>query len=543
MYTNPRSVLLGPSPRPSQTPVDAPSFLDTDILQTVVTSDRTIKPEIQAKIHKGFFRVDDKWTCYRRNYFSVSCSFFLRPWLPNVPLYLQLPNRNTEQIISFSMSISAIVNAQDGEIRELVQHTLKRDKQSKKRPGKITLQPLQTMTLGLSHGTTNHTGVGTQPHSVGTQADYGHPYASSLQPSHPPTTHKFERIQFQKATANNGKRRAQQQYYNLVVELYAEISHPVGSGTDGQWIKVARKISHPMVVRGRSPGHYKDVKRDSSASTGPDSGTGSSGDGNRGTVLPPGIIGQASLSRSHIVSYDSARRGSSHYSRNGQHQLASADHSPLSASWSPHRHDSSSIFEFTMSNDSMDPAEVADEAPHSVHIMILPLAWQLQCSSRRSPLSNVDFSAHEEGSRIPRVPLMIALTLSSLFSQMIKMSLPSTWSGHLVLQELLVAKWRRDMTLEILVESAITPTADLMSCRPLRTCAHDFFWLFSVHFLTDERKSNRSICTICISLSNSKFSRSRFLLSKTAYTSSGLIILAFLTPRFDKHISWLGVSS
>ena len=31
-----------------------------------------------------------------------------------------------------------------------------------------------------------------------------------------------------------------------------------------------------------------------------------------------------------------------------------------------------------MSNDSMDPAEVADEAPHSVHIMILPLAWQLQ---------------------------------------------------------------------------------------------------------------------------------------------------------------------
>lgn len=406
MYTNPGSVLLEPSPRPSQTPVDAPPFLDTDVLQTVVTSNQTIKPEIQAKIHKGFFRVDDKWTCYRRNYFSVSCSFFLRPWLPNVPLYLQLPNHNTEQIRSFSMSISAIVNAQDGEIRELVQHTPKRDKQSEKRPGKITLQPLQPMTLGLTHGTTgmpNHTGFGTQPHSVGMQADYGHPYASSLQPSHPPTTHTFERIQFQKATANNGKRRAQQQYYNLVVELYAEIPHPVGGGTDAQWIKVARKISHPMVVRGRSPGHYKDVKRDSSASTGPDSGTGSSGDGNRGTVLPPGIIGQASLSHLPIVSYDSGRRGGSHYSRNGQRQLASADHSPLSAS-PLISSSSSSTFEFTMFNDSMDPAEVADEAPHlsSYHDSAFGMAApdrrkSSNHSSRRSPLSNVDFSAHEEG--------------------------------------------------------------------------------------------------------------------------------------------------
>lgn len=405
MYANPGSVLLEPSPRPSQTSVDAPPFLETDVLQTVVTSSQTIKPEIQAKIHKGFFQVDEKWTCYRRNYFSVSCSFSLRPWVPNAPLYLQLPNHTTEQIRSFSMSISAIVNAQDGEIRELVQHTPKRDKQSEKRPGKITLQPLQPLTLGLTHGTTgipNHTGFGTQPHSAGMQADYAHPYASSLQPSHPPTTHTFERIQFQKATANNGKRRAQQQYYNLVVELYAEIPRSVGS-SDAQWIKVARRISHPMVVRGRSPGHYKDGRRDSSASMGPDSGTGSSGDGSRGTVLPPGIIGQASLSHLPIVSYDSSRRGGSHYSRNGQRQLASADHSPLSTS-PLISSSSSSTFEFTMFNDSMDPAEAVDDASHlsSYHDSAFGMAAPDRRkspihSNRRSPLSNVDFSTHEEG--------------------------------------------------------------------------------------------------------------------------------------------------
>jgi hypothetical protein len=122
---------------------------------------------------------------------------------------------------------------------------------------------------------------------------------------------------------------------------------------------------------------------------------------------------------------------------------------------------------------------------------------------------------------------------------MIKMILPNTWSGHLALQVLLVAKRRRDMTLDILVESAITPTAGLISCRPLKACAHDFFWLFSVRFF-NRRKKIKSfyLCTICISLSNSQFSR--FLLPKTAYTSSGLIvlaILAFLIPHFETSIS------
>ncbi|QKX58893.1 uncharacterized protein TRUGW13939_06021 [Talaromyces rugulosus] len=83
------------------------------------------------------------------------------------------------------------------------------------------------------------------------------------QPPQPPTHHKFNYIRFQTATGFNGKRRAQQQY-NLVVELYAEII-PVGS-RESQWIKIAQRLSHPLVVRGQSPGHYKDGRPDLSAS-------------------------------------------------------------------------------------------------------------------------------------------------------------------------------------------------------------------------------------------------------------------------------------
>jgi meiosis-specific transcription factor NDT80 len=404
VYANPSNMLLEPSQRPPQPTIDAPPFADTDVLHTIVTSNQTIKPEIHSKIHKGFFQVDDKWTCYRRNYFSVSCSFSLRPWTPNAPLFLQLPNHATEQIRSFSMSISAVVNAQDGEVRELVQHTPKRDKQSEKRPGKITLQPQQPSSLILNHsavGTSNHAPFGAQSHSASIQVDYGHPYTNPLQPSHPPTQHTFERIQFQKATANNGKRRAQQQYYNLVVELYAEIGHPIGmSVDDSQWVKIAKRMSHPMVVRGRSPGHYKDGRRDSSASMGPDSGTGSSGDGSRGTVLPPGIIGQTPLSHLPLMSYE--RRGGPPYTRNGQRQLTSADQSPLSGS-PLISSSSSSTFEFTVFNDSMDPVDSVDEASHvkpyheaTFGMGAVGRRKSSSHSNPRSQLSNIDFNSQSD---------------------------------------------------------------------------------------------------------------------------------------------------
>jgi meiosis-specific transcription factor NDT80 len=363
MYNHPSNMLLDPSSRSPQPTTEAPPFFETTVIHSIVTTNnQTIKPEIQAKIHKGFFQVDEKWTCYRRNYFAVSCSFSLRPWIPNVPLYLQLPNHTTENIRSFSMSISAVVNGQDNEIRELVQHTPKRDKQSERKPGKATLQPNQPPSLVLNHGpvvTPSHLAFGAPP-TTSIRMDYNHSYPTAPQPSQPPTQHTFERIQFQKATANNGKRRAQQQYYNLVVELYAEISTPIGNGVDAHWVKIARKLSHPMVVRGRSPGHYKDGRRDSSTSMGPDGGAGSSGDGNGGASLQPGM-GHASRSHLPLMPYDPTQRGNSQYGRGDYRHMVSTEHSGSSDSPLVSSSSSSSGFEYTIMNDSLNPMETVED--------------------------------------------------------------------------------------------------------------------------------------------------------------------------------------
>lgn len=334
---------------------DAPPFKDTDTLFPVISGNQNVQPEIGAKIHKGFFQVDEKWTCYRRNYFSISCSFSFHP-SAHGPFFLKNDIRN-ERIHQFSMSISAIVNEQHGEVRELVQHTPKRDKQSERPPQRVVLQPSQTTSMVPSLGSTSSAGqhgfpLMSQSAGMGMGMEYNSSYGGAPQQHQPPTQHTFERIQFQKATANNGKRRAQQQYYNLVVDLYAEITSPLGNN---EWVKIARKLSHPMVVRGRSPGHYKDGRRDSSTSMGPDGGSGGAGDGSGEAVLPPGL-GQASRSHIALLPYESTQRGGHSYGRADYHQMATADHSPLSAS--PHiSSSSSSTFDIGMMSDSLDPMD------------------------------------------------------------------------------------------------------------------------------------------------------------------------------------------
>ncbi|PYH63674.1 p53-like transcription factor, partial [Aspergillus vadensis CBS 113365] len=246
----------------------SPPFYDTMLLLPVVCGTSIIKPEILAEIHKGFFQVDNKWACYRRNYFSISCSFTMQPW-PSAPLYVKLSNQWTERITRFAMSISAIVNQQVAEIRDLVQHSPKRDKQSGRKPGRVILQPCQPEHLVVGHEASSSSILHGLPKGYqSTERPLGYEeYPGVVQPSPPPYRHTFERVQFQKATANNGKRRAQQQYYNLVVELYAEVASSA-RGTESQWIRVARRLSHPMVVRGRSPNHFKNNRRDSPASMG-----------------------------------------------------------------------------------------------------------------------------------------------------------------------------------------------------------------------------------------------------------------------------------
>jgi len=78
-------------------------------------------------------------------------------------------------------------------------------------------------------------------------------------PSH--NMHTFERVQFESATANNGQRRAAQQFFHLVITLHADIAPLNSNGPNGthepRWMPVRHLFSHGVVVRGRSPTHYK----------------------------------------------------------------------------------------------------------------------------------------------------------------------------------------------------------------------------------------------------------------------------------------------
>jgi meiosis-specific transcription factor NDT80 len=231
-----------------------------------------IKMDIYGTIDKGFFLSDNEWTCYRRNYFSCICSFSLSPHYPSMAMQF-LPNGSSTSyhVYGFAMSLSAVVSESDAHAIELVQHTPKRDKGPVARPERVRLNPKPPQQ------TTHPMGIYTNPHDMtgGSRAMYDSGYGQGGQGSFQ-TEHTFERIQFKQATANNGKRRAAQQYYHLVVELYAD----VGSQSSQQFIKVAHRKSEKMIVRGRSPGHYQTDRRGSTGS-GPGGSGGMSGYGSQ----------------------------------------------------------------------------------------------------------------------------------------------------------------------------------------------------------------------------------------------------------------------
>jgi meiosis-specific transcription factor NDT80 len=241
------------------------------IYQLQTAEGQIIRPEIFGKIDKGFFMADNDWTCYRRNYFSLNCSYTLHPAIPNGTIHLVQGGGSSPQVYDFAISIAAVVDGRDGKAIELVQHTPKRDKGPQDKPARITLAPRPPPSIGLYSG---DSGLGGASRNL---YDQGYGPNSSQQAMEA----SFERIQFKNATANNGKRRAAQQYYHLLVELFAD----VGQQHQERWVKIATRMSAPMVVRGRSPGHYQNERRGSNASTGPG---GSGGAGGGGAFSPSG---------------------------------------------------------------------------------------------------------------------------------------------------------------------------------------------------------------------------------------------------------------
>ena len=270
---------------------NVPPFEPTEsFYQLSDESGRPVQSEIHAKIDKGFFRADESWTCYRRNYFSVACSYALGPTKtdPEQERICLIRQGSRERVLGFYMCIAAKVDGEDGKPIDLVQHTPKRDKGPMTQPEKRELKPNPSGNLGMYPTTA---GFGT---SQGLGSDYDTSYLGSPQDNQNMTT--FERIQFKKATANNGKRRAAQQYFHIVVELYAKIYK--GKGSETEFIKAAHRVSAQMVVRGRSPGHYSDERRNSSTHMGPGSGAG----GDFGApARDPSSTGTALGSHNHLT--------------------------------------------------------------------------------------------------------------------------------------------------------------------------------------------------------------------------------------------------
>lgn len=179
-----------------------------------------IKPRILIEVDKGFFKADEGiWTCYRRNYFDVRCQFELKP-NPRGILCLVVEQRLLP-VGRFYVTLTAKTTSTDdvpSKPIQLVRYSPKRDRGPTAEVGLCELAPVKN--------------------------------EISLAPRSELT---FDRMQFKNATANNGKRRAAQQFYTLVLELWCTV---IG---DDRY-KIAERVSTPMVVRGRSPGHYASIE-------------------------------------------------------------------------------------------------------------------------------------------------------------------------------------------------------------------------------------------------------------------------------------------
>ena len=248
-----------------------PPLLATVVHHQLTAADgRPIQPDVLARIDKGFFLYDSNWTCYRRNYFSIACGYRLKPSQTSLPIYVKRNDilGGTARITAFAMSISAIVDDSAGKPVELIQHTPKRDKGPQHTPDRIRLAPYPDDSLGMFSGAL---AAGRIHHEYDPAPTAGAAAVVSSAGGESPTMTQFERIQFKSATANNGKRRAAQQYYRLVVDLFADVG--TSFGTEGRWIKVAERSSAPVVVRGRSPGHYQDDRRGNASNMSPHGST------------------------------------------------------------------------------------------------------------------------------------------------------------------------------------------------------------------------------------------------------------------------------
>lgn len=286
----------------------------------LICNGQIIKPSIHARMEKGFQMINGFWTCYRRNYFETTCAYDLAPVSPGGRIFLR-----GKQVQAFGMGIAAAVEDSEASYDvqrtvDILQFTPKRDNTHRRELKIVKLWPgLPLNTFPPSHRLQYYPGTA-RPSAYVPQLPFqdeptreDSPNPASPQRFSNDTLplidngndglykqHTFDRLQFKTATANNGKRRASQQYYRIRIQLFADVRSE--GANEPHWIKVCEKISQPLVVRGRSPNHYKEEDKG-----------GQDADEREGGE--PGASGSTTPSFGHSFGYGSHHYGSPEDSR------------------------------------------------------------------------------------------------------------------------------------------------------------------------------------------------------------------------------------
>lgn len=289
-------------------------FPTLQVFKEITSEGQRVSIDVSVTVTRNVFQ-DERgtWTCYRRNYISVQCSYTLTPCMAGKRLILRDRGGSKEserQVQALAVALSAVVDTPDGKSVELIRHTPKRDKGPQYR---VSLEKLYPANLETGRPPSGGSLLPLLPR----QRDESPQTLAGTSFAGIPSSHTFERIQFKSATANNGRRRAAQQYYHLHIELLADVRMP--GETQANWQKVACRISDRLVVRGRSPRHYADGGRDVPAEQGGPSGASGSSQGGFSSGAG-GAAGDARPSGPFVAAANP--QGYAPYQYTAQHQAA-----------------------------------------------------------------------------------------------------------------------------------------------------------------------------------------------------------------------------
>jgi hypothetical protein len=252
-------------------------YRQTSHINKLMCNGRIVVPDIHVRQHKSFdiTMEESKFVGYRRNYFCLDASFTLtlkndvpgETEYPRGQLIVEGQSGDQHVVKAFALSISGIDNSTSAKTIELVQFSPKRDAGNKGKPAMYRVSPtFPDFATALGQGPTqfalrNSAQVLDLPYQNAQDPPQSEPGIFDTKAIDDPaagdaTTHTWERIQFKNATANNGRRRQNQQAFMVVVTLWADIRETRDNGRAPYWFPVAKCHSDEVVIRGRSPNHY-----------------------------------------------------------------------------------------------------------------------------------------------------------------------------------------------------------------------------------------------------------------------------------------------